>query len=236
MYLNLKKIKMIAFDWDGTLVNSLDEVVIAFQSACKDFSIPVPDTQSVRKNIGMGHEEIWEKLSHLMGEKIKTPNRKEFWECFYNYYQPENVKVFDSVRRSLDTIINHGLAVAIVTNKPSFSFFPEVDDLDLRTYFIDCLCADQYIEKPDPMMLSVLSARHNLTPENILMVGDTTFDIDAANAFGCQSVAVLCGNMKESELAISSPTLMINHVGELAEYIEKEHPLVEDIVFEEEYA
>jgi len=229
MSLELKKVKLIAFDWDGTLINSLDEVVQAFQQTCKHYQMPVPDVDAIRKNIGLGHDDIWSRLRSSMGSSFTIPKREVFWKQFYAYYSPQNVKVFEGVSESLHTLIDYGIALAIVTNKPSFSFAPEINALGLRTLFLDCLCADQYVEKPDPMMLRVLAARQNMSAENMVMVGDTTFDIDAANAFGCQSVGVTCGNMTKDELSVSSPTVVLENVIQLAKSIEKSHPVVGEL-------
>ncbi|HJN37267.1 MAG TPA: HAD family hydrolase [Gammaproteobacteria bacterium] len=229
MSLELKKIKLIAFDWDGTLINSLDEVIQAFQKTCEYYDMPIPDKNAIRQNIGLGHDDIWARLRESMGSGFKIPKREVFWKQFYGYYRPDKVNVFDGVKESLHTLIDHGIGLAIVTNKPSFSFLPEVNAMGLRTYFLDCLCADQYVEKPDPMMLRVLSARQNITANNILMVGDTTFDLDAANAFGCQGIGVTCGNMNEQELLTSKPAIVFKNINELAKMIEEVHPLVGEL-------
>lgn len=229
MSLCLEKIKLIAFDWDGTLVNSLNEVIIAFQKTCEFYTIPVPDKNTIRKNIGLGHDDIWNRLSQSIGSSFKIPDRGEFWKQFYNNYGSGNVDIFPGIEDALHTLIDNGFGLAVVTNKPSLPFLSEIDDLKLRTCFLDCLCADQYIEKPDPMMLRVLSARQDLSKDQILMVGDTTFDIDAANAFGCQSVAVTCGNMNEEELLLSKPTVVFKDVQELADRVKSTHPLGEEL-------
>ena len=206
MYETIKHIRVVAFDWDGTLVDSFPEIGRAFQLAAKKLNLPDMHPDVVRQHIGGGHDIMFRAIYDELSIEESIPCRELFWSTFYEVYQSSHVKLFPGVLSSLQQLKKQGFALYIATNKPSHSFFVEYEAMpELHGLFDQVLCADQYRGKPDPLMLSTIVESAGVQASELLMVGDTSFDVLAAKANGSPVAAVSCGNMTADELADLEP-------------------------------
>ncbi|NLC37464.1 MAG: HAD-IA family hydrolase, partial [Alcaligenaceae bacterium] len=84
----------------------------------------------------------------------------------------------------------------------------------------DCTrCADESQGKPDPAMLFDIMQRLDLQPEEMLMVGDTTHDVQMAASAGMDSMAVTYGAHSKRTLLVSEPTVMVSSVREMRNWL-----------------
>lgn len=201
MFARIKDIKVVAFDWDGTLVNSFPEIGEAFQRTLTKLNMPAMDPDVVRRHVGGGHDAMFRAIIDELGLSIDVPDKDYFWGAFYTCYQPRNIHLFEGVLASLQELKSKGFKLYIATNKPSHSFSVEYQELTvLHGLFERVLCADEYVGKPDPTMLRLICDDAGIQKHQMLMVGDTSFDVLAARANGSPVAAVACGNMRLDEL------------------------------------
>ena len=202
----IKHIRVVAFDWDGTLVDSFPEIGHAFQRAVQKLNLPDMHPDVVRQHIGGGHDIMFRAIYDELEIAGDIPDRELFWSTFYEVYEPSRIKLFTGVLSALQQLKKQGVRLYIATNKPSRSFFDEYNAMpELHGLFDQVLCADQYRAKPDPIMLSTIVKDAGIQASELLMVGDTSFDVLAAKANGTPVAAVSCGNMTADELADLKP-------------------------------
>ena len=99
-----------------------------------------------------------------------------------------------------------GVTLAIATGKSEAGLWRVLDKLGLRDRFAVCRTAEKTRAKPDPLMLREVLDELSASPEDAVMVGDSTFDIDMAHAAGVRSIAVTYGAHGRHRLAKSRPT------------------------------
>ncbi len=109
-----------------------------------------------------------------------------------------------------------GLPLALVTNKPTPFVAPLLDALDIAKYFTVVIGGDDVQnKKPHPEPLLLVAEKLSLAPAELLFVGDSRNDIQAAKAAGCCSVGLTYGYNYGEPLALSEPDYLFDQFNEL---------------------
>lgn len=184
--------QVIALDWDGTLVNSLDHIVASMRSAFAAVQRDYPGDIAVRECIGLGMQDV---LTRLLGE----PEPQDLDPLFQAYRDAfmarpsRSEDIFPGVMKTLNHLRNSGYQLSVVTGKSRAGLDRALDELGLAGYFASLHCADQVAPKPRPDMLLELMKTLDVPASSILMVGDTTFDLEMAHRAGVASIGVAYG-------------------------------------------
>jgi HAD superfamily hydrolase (TIGR01509 family) len=194
-------LKAVILDVDGTLVLSNDAHAKAWVDAFKDFGYEV-SFDKVRPLIGMGGDQVVPKLiSELSGEsgegKAIADRRKEL---IINKYAP-NVSPANGSRQLLLKMKNEGLRLIIATSASSEELSPllkaaQVDDLVEEA----TTSSDAESSKPAPDIIEAALKKLNMQPDEVVMLGDTPYDIQSAKGAGVNVIAVRCGGFDDSQL------------------------------------
>jgi phosphoglycolate phosphatase len=100
-------------------------------------------------------------------------------------------RVFPGVEQTLQSLAQKGVALCCITNKERTFTVPLLEQAGLARYFAFTVCADRPEDrKPSPNMLLAACSRFGVTPAEMLYVGDSRIDIEAARAAGCPVVTV----------------------------------------------
>ncbi|MGL6026543.1 MAG: HAD-IA family hydrolase, partial [Vibrio sp.] len=121
----------------------------------------------------------------------------------------------------LAALHNAGFILALVTNKPS-RFVPEVlVQHKIDHFFSDVIGGDTFPDKkPDPMALNWLLDKHQLSADQMLMVGDSKNDILAAKNAGCYSFGLTYGYNHGEPIANAQPDFVADDIGTLLEVVQ----------------
>src|SRR5208282_3391008 len=119
-------------------------------------------------------------------------------------------------REMLDELDARGFLLAIATGKTRVGLTRALQQQGLAHRFVATRCADEGFPKPHPDMLLALMARCGVAPEETLMVGDTTHDLELARNAGASALAVTYGAHPLAGLASLAPLAMLASIGELA--------------------
>ena len=131
-------------------------------------------------------------------------------------FHDDLIKEYDGVRATLDELSAAGMPMGVVTSKRRCVALRGIDLFDLGGYFDHITCADDVERhKPDPLPLVSTLEAMEVSPANAVYLGDTPYDIDAANAAGMVSVAATWGVFNRDELVRYSPRHVIDSVSEL---------------------
>ncbi|MCU0735328.1 MAG: phosphoglycolate phosphatase [Methylotetracoccus sp.] len=185
---------LIAFDLDGTLVDSAPDLADAVDAMLATLGRPSAGVEKVRTWIGNGVTMLVKRA--LTGEMWPAGDPPGFTEAlsrFLNRYQTyvcERSRLYDGVLEGLKALKARGYRTACITNKHSRFALPLLRQLGVAAYLDYIGCGDQFDKpKPDPDPLLKTAERFSVEPEDCLMVGDSDNDVKAARAAG---FGILC--------------------------------------------
>ncbi len=192
------EIKAIAFDLDGTLVETLPDLhESAIRMLAQIGRSPVSES-TVRAYVGDGVDRLVKRL--LTGEFDAEPDVASFEkavENFRSHYTAVLTRAshpFTGVISTLETLCERGFKLACVTNKPARFTEPLLKGLALTKYLDLVLSGDSLPrKKPDPLPLLHVASVFGFHPAQLLMVGDSPVDTSAARAAGCPVFCVPYG-------------------------------------------
>ncbi len=222
MKTDFSQIKYIAFDLDGTLVDSVPDLAQALRMMLADLGRDSVSDDEVRNWIGNG-AEIMIKRTLSKNIKIDPELSQEVYEIArtrFDYYYETNghqrTQVYPGVMSTLKALKEKGYTLGIVTNKPHV-FVPEIlNDLHLAEYFSDVIGGDLLkTNKPDPEGLLSLREKHGLQDNQMLMVGDSKNDILAAQRANFSSIGLTYGYNYGEPIADSQPSVVCDEFSQI---------------------
>lgn len=212
-----RRFDLIAFDWDGTLFDSTAIIVRCIQSAVRDVGGTVPTDKAAAYVIGMG---LMQALAHAAPD-VPPQRYPELGNRYrYHYLQhQEDLSLFDGVLPLLNDLRERGHLLAVATGKSRRGLDEALHTVQLRGMFDGSRTADQTAGKPHPLMLQELMAEFDVSPERLLMIGDTTHDLQMAVNAGCASVGVSYGAHEPDVFHALKPLQVVHSVRELHDWL-----------------
>jgi HAD superfamily hydrolase (TIGR01509 family) len=193
-------IRGVILDVDGTLVDSNDQHAWAWQEALLEAGFDC-DHNRVRSLVGMGSDNLLPELSGLEQNSPQSQRISRRHDEIFKTKYLRKLHAFPKVRELLLRMRQEGLKLAVGTSAKS----GELDAL-LKIARIEDLIETQSSaddaanSKPDPDILCQALKKLDLGPEEVLMLGDTPYDVEAAQRAGLRTIALRCGGWEEPEL------------------------------------
>lgn len=219
-------IKLIAFDLDGTLLDSVPDLAVAADQTVQALGFSSVAEEQVRDYVGNGADlligralsQSMQVSAELSPELLKRA--RVMFDDNYGKTGHKNSHLYPNVRDTLNALHQAGYVLAVVTNKPS-QFVPDIlAQHEIDGFFSDVLGGDAFTEKkPNPMPLNYLLEKHQVSPEQMLMVGDSKNDILAAKNAGCASFGLTYGYNHGEPIEQSQPTYVADNVSELLKIV-----------------
>ncbi|MFC3151581.1 HAD family hydrolase [Litoribrevibacter euphylliae] len=217
-----KQYDLIIFDWDGTLVDSADLIVMCMQLAFSDAQLVVPGAEEIRNIIGLGlNEAIIELNGHTPESKIKELRER------YSYHFHKNdiheLSVFDGVYELLMRLQGQGRLSAVATGKSRKGLARGLSRFKQSELFTTTRCADETKSKPHPLMLEEILREVNVPLERAVMVGDSIYDMEMAQRLGMDSIGVTYGVHCYDRLSQFKPVTVVDNVSSLSSFLLNKH-------------
>lgn len=206
--------KLLIFDWDGTLADSIGRIVTAMRVAAQRSGHPERDEDSVKGIIGLGLPEAILTLYPEMMDAQVVDFRQHYADV-YIAMDTEPSPLFGGVLESLEAFRAEGYRLAVATGKARRGLDRVLKAHGWEDFFDVTRAADETASKPDPLMLNQILAHCDVRPEHALMVGDATFDLQMARNAGIDSVAVGYGAQSMERLLAFEPRLAIDTFSQL---------------------
>lgn len=215
----MARYQAVIFDWDGTLADSLQGIVSALREAAIAMDLPVQTEQQMRDIVGLGLPEailaLYPQLTHVADQH---KFRQLYSESFLRN-QTAFAPFFAGVAEGIAALRANGVQVAIATGKSRAGLDRALAAMQVRHWFDLTRCADETASKPDPLMLQQLLTELQLSPTQCVMVGDTEFDLQMANALSMDAIAVSYGAHPSPRLLACQPKLLAQHFSEVINWI-----------------
>lgn len=212
-----RRFDLIAFDWDGTLFDSTQIIVRCIQAAVKDVGGAVPTDEAASYVIGMA---LMQALAHAAPDvpPEKYPELGNRYRFHYLQHQ-DDLSLFEGVLPMLADLRDAGHLLTVATGKSRRGLDEVLHSKDLKGVFDGSRTADQTAGKPHPLMLQELMAEFDVPPERVLMIGDTTHDLQMALNAGCPSVGVSYGAHEPDAFHVLQPLAVAHSVRELHDWL-----------------
>lgn len=204
---------LIVFDWDGTLFDSAAVITDCILDAAREMSLRVPDRATASHVIGLGlNDSLRHALPDLAPERYSdflARYRKLFLE------REDTLRLFAGITELLAELKTRGHQLAVATGKPRRGLDRSLESSRLRELFVATRCGDETRSKPDPAMLLELMEEVGMPAQDLLMIGDTSHDLQMARNAGVDALAVTYGAHPEAALRCHEPRACVASVGEL---------------------
>jgi phosphoglycolate phosphatase len=208
------KYRAIVFDWDGTLMDSINKIVETIQSSAKHLGFPVPHYDQAKNVIGISLLPALQQLFNIDDEKQALALFHSYKDHFKNHTQISS-SLFTGAVELLEQLKKQGYILAVATGKGRQGLLHNWQHSDTGHFFTTSRTADDAQSKPSSEMLQQILDELSLTADQVLMVGDTSYDMAMAEAIGMDRIAVSFGVHSYDELQKHNPLAVIDSLDEL---------------------
>lgn len=209
-------IRGVIFDLDGTLIDSYQAIYLSFRYAYESMGLPPLSYEEARKVVGLG---LTITFNDLLGRE-RTPEalrlfRKKYWEVF-----PDHTQFLPGARELAFELHRRGIRQAIATNKLGRFSRAIIRHFGMNDLFVAVLGdEDVALNKPDPEMLLAAIEKLALPKDEVVMVGDSLVDIQAAQNTGIRIFAVPSGTTRKEVLQEAKPTALLERLSDLLNHL-----------------
>ncbi len=215
-----RDIKLVIFDFDGTLADTKENIILTFQMTMKELGVEIKSRQECAATIGLTLEDAFKVLYPGMAAEKYILLRDTYRRIF-----KENRKIlvpglFPEVMETLEELRRRGYLMSIASSRQSPSLHSFLEDMKIAHLFEYAVGGDN-VEHPKPAPDAVLQIlRHyNLSAEEAFVVGDMPFDINMATNAGVKSCGVTWGNADAAQLKESGANYVIDKMSQLLEIL-----------------
>ena len=209
-------IKAVVFDIDGTLVDSVDLHAQAWKEAFKHFGKDIP-FDKVRHQIGKGGDQLMpvffsRKELDEFGEEMEKYRGELYKRDFL-----KRVRAFPHVRDLFLKVRGDGKRIALASSAKkdelaTYKKIARIEDLIEEETSAD----DADKSKPHPDIFeAALAQLRDVEPDEVIVVGDTPYDAEAAGKINLRTIGVLCGGFPEAELRAAGCTQIFKDPADL---------------------
>ena len=199
----MKQIQGIIFDVDGTLVDSNDAHAHAWVEAMAEQGYHV-SFEAVRPLIGMGGDKVLPQTLGIAKESEEGKRISQRRKEIFKQRSLPQLKAFPGALELLERTHEQGLKLIIASSAEPDELqelLQVIDPHAVELFALQTSAQEVEHSKPDPDVLSVAVHRSGYSPQELVMVGDTAYDIEAATKVKVKTVAFRCGGWSDKDLA-----------------------------------
>ncbi len=217
------KVKLVVFDLDGTLANTLTDITKSVNVFLKRYGEYEATEELIRKSIGNGAKKLLERVMKALGvEGILTDDELARYKRIYLDNGTDHVELYPGVRSMLFELQRRGIKMAVATMKPSVVTRATLVRLSIEDFFSTVYSAEEMLRpKPDPWVVKICAKAMETDVSETVMVGDGMTDVRAGKDAGAVSVAILGGYGDREKLLASDADFKIDGAGVLAKVIDE---------------
>ena len=213
----INELKLLIFDWDGTLMDSEAQIVSCMRAAAADLALPERTPDEIRNIIGLGLKEAVATLypdhdEYLVGQL--SGRYREHW-----LGQLEASTLFPGVVETLQLLKEEGFLLAVATGKGRRGLDHALASTGLEALFDATRCSDETRSKPHPQMLHEIMDELGVAGELTAMIGDTEYDMAMARNASTHPVAVSYGVHEWERLQQHAPVVCLEQFTDINDWL-----------------
>ncbi|MBO5501307.1 MAG: HAD family hydrolase [Clostridia bacterium] len=209
-------IKLAIFDFDGTIADTREAIIVAKQETMRIYGLPVADEAACASTIGYTAKAGFQRLyPYLAGEKLE--------QCVITYRQLFEEKkkaippkLFRGMIETLEALVKQGITCTIATARNQVSCHEMLEQLGVKKYFSYILCGEstQHL-KPHPEAVLLTMDELGFQPEETMVIGDMPMDIAMGKNAGAYTCGVTYGNADRDTLLENGADFVIDQMDQL---------------------
>ena len=213
--------KLVIFDLDGTLLDTIADLAESANYALKQLGYPTHNVETIRTFVGNGINKLLERALPLHEQTEENVMRmRSHFVPYYDIHNADLSTPYPDIISLLEDLQAKGILIAVASNKYQEAtvklvkqYFPDID-------FIEILGQREGINvKPDPTIVFDILQKADVSKEDILYVGDSGVDMQTAINAGVDAVGVTWGFRPRAELESFQPMGLIDKAEELLGFI-----------------
>ncbi len=210
-------LRLVLFDVDGTLVDSQGSIVAAMTASFAAHSLPVPTREATLSIVGLSLPQAMARLAPeqtpLMQERL-VDGYKQAYHAHRSRHGAASSPLYPGARQVIEALHTQPeTLLGVATGKSKRGLDALLEAHDLRRFFVTSQVADHHPSKPHPSMIATALADTGVAAADAIMVGDTSYDMEMAQAAGVKSVGVSWGYHQRT--ALQTATCVIDHFDQL---------------------
>ncbi len=208
--------KLVIFDCDGTLVDSQHLIVACMDEAFASLGRSAPSREATLSIVGLSLHEAFATLTSPDDQDI--PVLIEAYKSAFHAQRlkPDNAEpLYEGAREVVEWLAGEEVALGIATGKSQRGVRIVMAHHGLLERFSTIQTADDAPSKPHPGMILQAMAEVGAVPDDTVMIGDTTYDIDMAHAAGVAAIGVSWGYHAPQALLRSRPHALVGAYAEV---------------------
>jgi len=220
----ISNIKLICFDLDGTLVNSVPDLSLALNAMLDELNLVSCQENDVKNWVGNGIPKMVERALQHVGkcgfEQAYFTQALCCFEKHYEYYLNSASALYPQVAETLQQLHKKGYKMALITNKAE-QFLPDLLKYFAIAEYFDLLLGGDSLarNKPDPMQVDFACAHFSVNKLSTIMVGDSRNDILAGQNANVKTIALTYGYNYGDPVSLLNPDYIINEFNELLDLL-----------------
>ena len=217
----LAQCKVIAFDVDGTLTDSIEQIITCFQRTFAYANLPVPSPEAIKGTIGMTLElGIRSLLPDPTDIKLGQEVTQLYRDTFAVSKDISETRLFPYCLELLAALHERGYILAIASGKSQVGIKRVFTDIpQLQDYFSIVCTGDMCESKPSPAMINLIAARAHVKAHEILGVGDAALDVQMFRNARCHELGVLSGVCDDYDFEDLAVEFYLPRVTDLMKYL-----------------
>lgn len=212
----LRRVRVVVFDVDGTLVDSVGCIISCMQEAAAVHGARIPTDAEVLDIIGITLRAAVARLFPMESDQRIDIITDEYRRLCTMREDANPSPYFPGTVEALERLKTAGYFIAIATGKSRRGLMRLLADERIRRITDFSVCGDEAPSKPDPGMMRLTMEHFGLRPEQLLMVGDSALDLAMAKNASVPSVGVTCGVHDSRTLNGQDPVLLAENPAHLA--------------------
>ena len=212
----IKKYKLVIFDWDGTVMDSVTKIVNCIRSSAESLNLVPPSDEAIKNIIGMSLEKA---IDVLFPDNVAQHQALISGYKYQYSVDTTPTPVFANVVSVLNALKEQGIVLAVATGKGRGGLERLLDQSQLRHFFSATRTSDDAQSKPSPDMLYQLLEELGISAQDAVMIGDTQIDMTMAKAAGMDRIGVTMGVHNAQQLNKLSPVATVDNYLQLQQVL-----------------
>lgn len=220
------QVKAVLIDLDGTLLDTIPDLAVAANLMLDALGRPPLDAELIRTFVGKGIPNLVKRTlaGNVSGEVDPELFERALplYERCYAEVNGRHTTVYPGVMAGIERLRQAGFALGCVTNKAMRFTRPLLEQTGLARYFSQVVAGDTLArKKPDPEPLLYACEKFHIAPRDMLMIGDSLNDAQAARAAGCPVFCVTYGYNEGHDVRELDVDAIVSTLVEAAGLIQK---------------
>ncbi|MEZ5680335.1 MAG: HAD-IA family hydrolase [Erythrobacter sp.] len=213
--------RLVIFDCDGTLVDGQAAICDTMEQAFAKAGLPAPDRNAVRRMVGLSLPYALRELAPDASDEERARVVDAYKEGYRGLRMSGALQepLYDGIGDLVAKLDAAGWLLGVATGKSDRGLHACLDTHGIRQLFVTLQTADRHPSKPHPSMLDTALAEAGVAPEDAVMIGDTSFDMEMAVAAGVRAIGVSWGYHNSDELMATGASAVADTIEQLEELI-----------------